>query len=453
MTIQDHHIDKKARDSFPEYQVPPPAGAWIRLEETLLLQKRARVVLIRRRILGIAAVLIAFFAGYWIALIQFDTKTPMGIPEGDIQVAHLPTETTPQTEGVDLPDKFSKNTVGSEAPSSTQSSGTGMSANALSDGGKTAVPSKPQRHSDGNSISKRNPQKLQLQHEHPIEITWLELPMVDETYTLDVEGIPPRPVSLYAYTGKRNNGLYPDPQPSVLQNRWSIIGLAGQTYGNYYNTNSIAASETYQHDIVSTSREQITKPQVSYGLTLEYRISKPFGIGSGIALHQFATPLNQTSNEIALLSIVKPLTSDFGSVQYTESIRNDLNKSPSLEIQSAYFEQQLAYLEVPLVAIFQLLDRRIGLSVKTGISTNFLTINRVMLVEDGAKSEMGSTQGIRSTVFNGIMSADLSFAITPKLQASFAPVYRHALQAASTESQQSPHIFSLGLYSGLKYRF
>lgn len=452
MTIQDHHIDKRVRESFPEFQASPPAGAWLRLEQSLLLQQKARVVLIRRRILGIAAVIIAFVAGYGIALIQFNPETPLDPSEGTVKLAKVETEAATQTLGADQSGNMVNQNAGSDNTSSSFQ-GSGIESDAFPGTIQTTETQSPRKSSAGQSNTKLNPQKLQLQPEQQLAITWLEPILFDETYTLDIEGIAYRPVRLNAYSLPRSNGLSPDPKPSVAQNRWSIIGLAGQTYGNYYNTQSVAASETYQHDIISTSREQITRPLVSYGLTLEYKISKPFGIGSGIALHQFATPMHQSSNEVALLSNVKPLTSDFGSVQYSESIRNNLDKSPALEIQSAYFEQQLAYLEVPLVAIFQILDKRIGLSIKTGISTNFLTINRVMLVEDGAKSEMGSTHGIRSTVFNGIMSADLSFAITPKLQASFAPVYRHALQAASTESQQSPHIFSLGLYSGLKYRF
>jgi hypothetical protein len=435
MTLQEYQIDKRVKESFGDYQVSPPASVWNRLEHSIGSRKRQKVILYRRRFLAAAAVILAFFTGY-LAAVLYAPQQDLQIPGRGMQ--QLANEQQPPQ----LPE--------------------GLSAQA-----QPAA----QQMTDGNVPSGRN-SLLQAHREKEANIlppmhqllTLLSLPDMRSGYTEDVT----LPLIEYPYLITKLSPMHPvtvplNTLPDISRNnysgRFAVAGLAGQTYANYYLANTAKAydngqfAELYQHDVVASSKELVTRPSVSYGMTMDFGITRRIGVSTGLAMHRFSAPLTYGTGEIALLSTQKPVYNQFGVVHFNDHIRSDMSKSPLLEVNTGEFIQRFSYVEVPVTGVYSLIDRKVNLGVRAGLGGNILTGNSVVLVTSEETTEMGTTEGMRPFYLSGIAGLDVSMQFRKHWSASFSPVYRHALQGVSHQETPRPHIVSLGFYSGIRYRF
>lgn len=443
MTTQDNHIDKRVKDSFSEYRVSPPTGIWNRLEQSIEIQRHARIMLIRRRIILVAAVMAAFITGYFFATINYNSELIVA----DTTVSTLPAKSNEQeifTAGKqsDQPEVAASSLEQMERKVSN--AGMRKETDIITQAQQPVVAQTPVLQGLPATMN-----LAEIEYVETVLISHLDIPTLKPGFLIPVIGS-------VKTTKDPVNYLIPDvgAPSSPTQNRWSIAGMAGQTYANYYQgINNQSIDGVYQHSVVSTTQEKITSPLASFTLAVDYNLSSRFGISSGLASHNFSTPLHYGSMEKVTLNNQKPLVNAFGVIELNDEIRNDISKSPNQTVNSEQFEQSFSYFEIPMTATYRIIDRKIGLGVKAGLGGNFLTDNKVILhMPDGESDVLGETDGVRDFYLSGIFSLDLSLKIFNKWHASFTPVYRHAIQPVSNTSL-NPHTFSVGLYSGLRYRF
>ena len=114
--------------------------------------------------------------------------------------------------------------------------------------------------------------------------------------------------------------------------------------------------------------------------------------------------------------------------------------------------QQFGYLEVPLELQYALVDRTWGLNLIGGMSSLFLIDNSVSLASEGTSTEIGEASNMNAVNFSTNLGLGVYYRLTPKLQINMQPMVKLHLNTF-TETSGSFRPYTVGVYSGLNFRF
>ena len=137
---------------------------------------------------------------------------------------------------------------------------------------------------------------------------------------------------------------------------------------------------------------------------------------------------------------------------------NSLVENSTLEVSAqdpsllGVMAQQFGYLEVPLELNYTLLDRKFGINLIGGMSSLFLVDNSVTLTSGELITEMGEANNVNDVNFSTNIGFGVNYKFSPKIQLNIEPVFKYQLNTFSdTSGNFQP--FSVGVYSGLNFRF
>ncbi len=116
-------------------------------------------------------------------------------------------------------------------------------------------------------------------------------------------------------------------------------------------------------------------------------------------------------------------------------------------------QQKLAYLEVPFVLDYLILDKGLQLSFQAGVGANFLLSDQLILKTNETAESIGSTQDLARNNFSGILGLRLSYPITPAFDLSLQPGVKYFINEINPASSIQTHPYTMGLYAGINYRF
>ena len=204
---------------------------------------------------------------------------------------------------------------------------------------------------------------------------------------------------------------------------------------------------------------------MSYGVAVTYEIAKKVKLRSGLHRVDFgydtqdvsftSSPAANTTGTIDNINytlssrnLVVRSNSPSGKVP-TESAQDVAGPDPSL---NGIMVQEFGYLEVPLELSYEVFDRKLGLNLVGGVSSLFLLNNSVVLQADGNTTEMGEANNINELNFSTNFGVGLSYRLFDKIQVNLEPMFKYQLNTFSdTSGNFQP--FSMGIYSGLNFRF
>ncbi len=132
---------------------------------------------------------------------------------------------------------------------------------------------------------------------------------------------------------------------------------------------------------------------------------------------------------------------------YDESNVNLLNKTATGLIQ------HFGYIEVPLVLRYKIIDRMLSLSVKSGISANFLYTSNVYLQGSAFSRPIGESTGISPLSWSGTGGLSLEYPISNRINIALDPTFTMFLtpmgQYRNLIRETYPYNYSL--YMGIRY--
>ncbi|MDE3742261.1 outer membrane beta-barrel protein [Maribacter polysaccharolyticus] len=205
---------------------------------------------------------------------------------------------------------------------------------------------------------------------------------------------------------------------------------------------------------------------LSYGIAVAYEISKKLSLKSGVNKVEYGYNTNDiafssslegfgngqienieyssASQNIEVVSTVGNLLPPTGKTAYDATARD-----PSL---SGAMAQQFGYLEIPLELNYALIDRKFGVNIIGGVSSLFLIDNSVSLSSGDLTTEMGKANNLNSVNFSTNFGFGFHYKMSSKIQLRVDPIFKYQLNTFSnTAGEFRP--FSVGIYSGLNYRF
>ena len=124
-----------------------------------------------------------------------------------------------------------------------------------------------------------------------------------------------------------------------------------------------------------------------------------------------------------------------------------------LEGFDAEISQSFEYIEIPLLISYKVIDRVIDFQLLGGVSTNMLVGNNVFAEFDGQRINLGKTDDIYKFNYSSVIGFGIEYGFSDQLSFSIEPTFKYYLNSFSSGTKLHVHPFSIGLYSGVSYKF
>ena len=177
---------------------------------------------------------------------------------------------------------------------------------------------------------------------------------------------------------------------------------------------------------------------------------------NSIGVNKTPSPGNSNQNIPGAIQMVilRPNAKLSKAIVYGQSenfgISNDINSSA---FQVAIVEQRYNYIEVPFMAYYKLIDRKVDLSITGGFSSNILVGNDAVINNSNNSYDLGPTEGVEHFNFAGVIGVAFEMPVARRLSIHMEPRVKYFLNSINTNDQISTHPYSIGLFSGIAYRF
>jgi hypothetical protein len=243
-------------------------------------------------------------------------------------------------------------------------------------------------------------------------------------------------------------------------NRWAVGPMVAPVYFNTLTEGSPIHSNF-------AANNKSGNVNLSYGVAVSYKVSKKLSLRSGVHRVDYG----YDTNEIEFSSSLTASTSGLiDNIDYNENSRTLVvesqtsrtarpgNAAEALEVNApspsreGRMVQDFGYLEIPVELQYTLVDRKLGINLIGGVSSLFLTENSVTLVSDNTSTSMGEANNINEVNFSTNFGLGMYYRLTPKMQLNLEPMFKYQLNTFS-ESAGNFQPFSVGVYSGLSFRF
>ena len=222
------------------------------------------------------------------------------------------------------------------------------------------------------------------------------------------------------------------------ENLWASLGASTGNYSPTSNFTSSSSSVYYQNSgnlngAQSVSSTTASKGSVfSVGMNLGKRLSKKWLVQGGVSY------LNQAIGYTSNFAVVGANNTALASVaDYTtaKSFSSVIALSAPYQINSVN-----EFISVPVQAGYLLVDRKLGLQLNSGVSSdifmqNTLTDKSGQLASNS--SGAGDASPYRSISWAGLMGTELSYKISTQYRISIAPGLRYSLNSV-LKSQAAP---------------
>lgn len=201
-------------------------------------------------------------------------------------------------------------------------------------------------------------------------------------------------------------------------------------------------------------------PKFGLGIGVDYEASKKLTLRSGVNKIDLA----YNTDDIAFYTALSGRTASHNNTSNINKnaasaniVIEDRSNVTTIEIaafdkESGLLNQQIGYIEVPMEMSYKIVDKKFGLNFITGISTLFLSDNKVSIIRDGMTTEIGEANNLNKVHFSANLGIGMKYNILKSLEASFEPTFKYQVNTFSNDSGNfKPYV--IGLYTGFRYKF
>lgn len=199
----------------------------------------------------------------------------------------------------------------------------------------------------------------------------------------------------------------------------------------------------------------------SYGVAVTYAVAPKLKVRSGVHRVDLSYRTNQIIFSAALGSPTQPL---IDNIDFSEASQNLVVQSANeatnvvsdiiapIAALNGRIVQEFGYLEVPVEFNYAVMDKRLGINLIGGLSSLFLVNNAISLESGGLAAEVGKANNLNAVNFSTNVGVGLNYELLPKIRLNVEPLFKYQLNTFSNTSGNF-RPFSLGVYSGVNYRF
>jgi hypothetical protein len=254
-------------------------------------------------------------------------------------------------------------------------------------------------------------------------------------------------------------------------NKWSIGAMITPAYYSRFDLSSNdAASEIVKSEEAAFS--------YSGGVMFAYNLSRRFSVQTGINYSSIGQRIDGVTSYSGFGKYLDSKgESQFGVVTSSGTIssrNNDIyltDNNSGARVMTMYktevfdpvknglsyinssLTQNFNYLEVPVMLKYKLIDRNIGLKVIGGVSYNILVNNSAYTTSGGSKYFIGKTEGLSPVTLSSSLGMGMEYNFSGKLSLNLEPTFRYYITPLGGLAGSTIHPYSLGILSGISYKF
>lgn len=253
-------------------------------------------------------------------------------------------------------------------------------------------------------------------------------------------------------------------------NKWSIAAMASPSYF----PKTVSDADEISKQIVSSEQTQLA---YSGGVAFSYNISKKLSIQSGLyyssvgqeleGIHAFGgfqkyDFTKGDHNFEVLTSSGKIYTSNrdvflmdgYGDrviTRYTNDVFDPVKSD--LKYLNSSLHQSFSYIEMPVILRYKVIDKALDVNLIGGLSYNFLVNNSVYTTIDGSRYIIGKTEGLNQVMFSSSIGMGMEYSLSNKFSLNLEPTFRYYINPFTEIQGVRIHPYSIGIFSGLSYKF
>lgn len=237
--------------------------------------------------------------------------------------------------------------------------------------------------------------------------------------------------------------------------KWAVNSFVSPIYFNSFANGSPISNEF-------ASNEKTFNNSTSYGVGVSYNVNKRLSVKTGVS----NLNLDYDTENIAFYSSFE----DQSKISNTNIERNsngkylvlkhekDISKSvienqmiPSNQ-NSGKLNQKIQYVEVPLELSYAILNKKIGVAIKGGMSTLFLTENVIYISGNDGNMQIGKASNLNNVHFSSNVGLGLSYNFMKNFQVNVEPTLKYQINTFNKNAEDfSPYV--IGVNTGISYKF
>ncbi len=471
------HIDRLFQEKLKDFEVFPDAEVWKNIEEQLVKKKKRRVVPLWLRLGSAAAILVLLVSsGVW--MYNSQSTTPE-LPDTDSII----TDTDSQEKEENINNKNGLNPIKQQqnAPKIDEE--------------LVVVPQTQQKNSVSKRVSEKrdavattdiidktivsDPSEIDKIRGDENKIVQLAKEELDPTKEKQEEFRSNTSETVIASNLKieeaQNDQAKKDINEALKENDAKVALLDKEDDGTKWSVGSTVAPVYFNtlskgspiHSALA-SNEKKSRPSLSYGVKVNYKINDRLSLQSGVNSLDLSY---QTENVTALVTSTNSLTNDTNINTNVSGLKVITLSSPpsnanaDLQTQelsangvrtfnnlNGDLNQSLSYVEIPMEAKYALVQKKIGVNLIGGVSTYVLYRNTVDIENIDGSITLGEASNLNNVNFSGNVGLDVDYKINKKLYINVSPMFKYQLNTFS-ENDGGFKPYYLGVYTGLNFRF
>lgn len=423
MTDNKEHIS-----AFDHLEVSPPDAVWDRLEQSLPAKKKGRKLILFRLVSGVAAIALLLIGihAYW--------NSPVATPE-TLTISEV---VTPEHDGLNPALATPQETIDAEVPVLTAAAKPKVVAPT-----KRTSPTHALSAPFGESRKEESKEgwprleSLSAQLSTTMPSAIIHHIQAEQSLTLDEEIM-------------RHN------LAQMEEEKLNFSPAIGTQYSVFNSLNNTSDN---------------TKNSLAGGINVSLESNKRFGLQTGIYYAQLEQNSrgnyqavgaesfsSVASNGLAIAEATQ--STSWGNVAIAEpEVQADmvLRETYDAPVQnkansSTTMQQRAAYLEIPLIMRYTLIDQRVGVEVLGGFNNSFLINNRASYAYDG-RTMNASTEDLKAYNTNSVAGVALNYSVTEQLNLGIEPKFKYYFNSLSENKNINFRPVVFGVYTGLTYHF
>ena len=255
--------------------------------------------------------------------------------------------------------------------------------------------------------------------------------------------------------------------------------LVGAQATPVYSVSKSSQSAQYARNMLSS--ESSNPVDLGGGLTVEYKPGKRWSVQSGV----YYSGLAQTSGNSTYGGSKNSLAADVASKYLTTKVNVDASTSkismnssagviefsgiPSqvvignnietnsmasaVFVSDARFTQNFEYVEIPLYLRYTVLNKRFGIEMMGGFSSNLLVGNQTYIESNLGKTLVGKTNDMEVMNYSGTLGVGFKYGLSKSFFLNLEPRVKYYLNSLNNNESVSYKPYTIGVFTGLSYEF
>jgi len=236
-------------------------------------------------------------------------------------------------------------------------------------------------------------------------------------------------------------------------NRWQITSSVAPIYF------SSTANGGSPIDARFAGNEKTYENNMSFGVGVNYAVNKKISIRTGV--NKFT--LGYNTNDVAFFAGLqsqglKNVTAP-GNNSHIEVVNRGVAAAGLLPFEDGiqnsndgYISQKMGYVEVPMEMSYKLVDKKFGITVIGGLSTLFLSENKVNVISSSMSASLGEASNLNDIHFSSNIGLGFKYSFWKSFEVNFEPMFKYQLNTFTNDVGNFKPYF-IGLYSGLSFQF